>query len=106
MSVERAGDDSAALRTHLERTEREPKIAFRAPRQEREGRQFLRLAVNQTIAQTRARVAPVLGAIQHDMGGACHRGIGFSRAHSELILEQLVYHLRRWVFGQRDSSAS
>ena len=99
------GDDSAALRTHWERAGREPmKIAFRAPRQEREGMKFPRLAVNQTIAKTRARVAPVLGAIQHDMGGVRHRGIGLRRAHSERVMEHLVYNLRRWAFLTRDSS--
>ena len=100
------GYDSAALRTHMEQTRREPMIAFRAPRREPEGMKFLRLTANKTIAKTRARVEPVLGTIPHDMGCVCHRGMGLARAQSELVLEYLVYNLRRLVFWQRDSIAS
>ncbi len=98
------GYDSAALRAHLKQTGREPMIAFRAPRREPEGIKLLRLTANKTIAKTRARVEYVFGTIQHDMGCVCHRGIGLARAHSELVLEHLVYHLRRLVFLKRDSS--
>ena len=92
------GYDSAALREHLERTGRAPKIAFRAPRQEREGMKIIRQHTNKTVAKTRARVEHVFGAIQHDMGCTLHRGIGLQRAQSELLMEHLVYNLRRWVF--------
>ena len=100
------GYDSAALRAHLESTGREPKIAFRAPRKERDGMKILRLEVNKTIAKTRARVEHVFSAIQHDVGCALHRGIGLQRPQSELVMEHLVYNLRRLVFLKRDSSAS
>ena len=81
-------------------------MAFRALRQERAGMKYLRLTANQTIAQTRARVEPVLGTIQHDMGCVCPRGLGLARAQSELVWEHLVYNLRRGVFLTRASSAS
>ena len=100
------GSDSAALRAHLERTGREPKIAFRAPRKEREGLKFIRLEVNKSIAKTRARVEHVFGAIQHDMGCTLHRGIGLQRAESELVLEHLVYNLRRLVFLVSETGTS
>ena len=92
------GYDSAALRAHLASTGREPRIASRAPREEAEAAQQVRLQVNKTIAKTRARVEHIFGAIQHDMGCTLHRGIGLQRAHSELLLEHLVYNLRRLVF--------
>ena len=92
------GYDAAALRAHLEATGREPKIAFRARRNEGASMKILRQEVNRVLAKTRARVEHVFGAIQHDMGCTLHRGIGLRRAQSELQMEHVVYNLRRLVF--------
>ena len=99
------GYDAAALRAHLDATGREPKIAFRTPRQEPESLKFIRQETNRLLAKTRARVEHVFGAIQHDMGCTLHRGIGLRRAQSELQLEHVVYNLRRLVFlvGESES---
>ena len=89
------GYDSKDLRRSLERSRRNPCIAFRAPQGERESMRKLRKAANKSISRTRARVEHVFGALSNDMGCRSHRGVGLARARSELLLEHVVYNMRR-----------
>jgi IS5 family transposase len=96
------GYDSNDLRDRLKHSRRNACIAFRAPQQgEREILKRARKEANQSIAKVRARVEHVFGALQHDMGCRLHRGIGLQRARSELLLEHVVYNLRRLVHLER-----
>ena len=91
------GYDSTELRNRIDSRFRYPCIAFRAPSKEREGMKKVREMANQSIAKTRARVEHVFGSIHNDMNIQQHRGVGLKRARSELLLEHVVYNMRRLV---------
>lgn len=91
------GYDSQELREGIRGPHRTACLAFRAPKEEREPLRRAREEANRSIAKTRARVEHVFGAIRHDMNIGKHRGVGLKRARSELLLEHVVYNMRRLV---------
>ncbi len=91
------GYDSQELREGIQGRYRVPCLAFRAPRKEREPLRQAREEANKSIARTRARVEHVFGSIRNDMKVDKHRGVGLKRARSELLLEHVVYNMRRLV---------
>lgn len=91
------GYDTQELREGIQSPYRTACLAFRAPRKEREPLRRAREEANASIASTRARVEHVFGAIRNDMNVHKHRGVGLKRARSELLLEHVVYNMRRLV---------
>ena len=93
------GYDSAAIRSGLQSLGHEPRIAARAPRQIQKTEEVMapRKTANQKIARTRVRVEHIFATLKHNRGCRLHRGIGLTRAQSEIMLENVAYNRRRLV---------
>jgi len=58
-------------------------------------------ARNTERSQTRARVEHIFGTFAKSMGGKMERVIGHARIETQIILKNLAYNLRRYVYLQK-----
>lgn len=89
------GLDSAKLRSELQTRGIEPSIAARSRQSnETQPAKTERIETNRQIAKTRVRVEPGFTTMKYNNGCRWHRGVGLSRAQSEIGLTSLTHMFR------------